>query len=337
MFFNPAGNDAFILGAGFSHGISKEMPLISGLTDLILQKGGFDRWASLGNIEEIMTFLAISLPWETDVDQFQKRADFYKLTSAIRLRISGAEEKVDTTDLDNAISALIKVWHEMRLPVLTLNYDTIVETILASTCDVHYFDFFPIPLANPQSRDGVGVLGGGEKPTATIYKLHGSVNWYYSGNESFYGENIFIGPRITSPGSENMLKYLFDKVPLIVPPTLEKSTFFKNETIKSLWRQAGIALGRVERLFVVGYSLPESDLLMRYFLRENLANEKLKQVIVIDPNAAIADRFKSVVPSSVEVLPFKTTGINPLVAFAKAYALTPLSKLTGLQTSDDAG
>ena len=61
-----------------------------------------------------------------------------------------------------------------------------------------------------------------------------------------------------------------DKQSLIIPPVTEKTTYFNNETVRRLWYEASDALESATRVFVIGYSLPMSDLGMRLFLKRSL-------------------------------------------------------------------
>ena len=97
--------------------------------------------------------------------------------------------------------------------------------------------------------------------TFLYLKLHGSINWYYSGRDDFYGETIFYAdvPPFGSDYSdqEKVLSALSgDKQTLIIPPANEKTIYFNNETVKGLWHDASVALSKATRVFVIGYSLP---------------------------------------------------------------------------------
>ena len=69
---------------------------------------------------------------------------------------------------------------------------------------------------------------------------------------------------------DRLLHIVGDKTPLIIPPVTDKLTYFNNETVRRLWQEASNALLVATRVFVIGYSLPISDLGMEFFLRHSL-------------------------------------------------------------------
>jgi hypothetical protein len=71
-----------------------------------------------------------------------------------------------------------------------------------------------------------------------------------------------------------------DKVSLIIPPTLDKSVFFRHETLRSLWFQAGRAIAGARRIICMGYSLPGTDLTMAQFLKSCAPSPRIPFEIV---------------------------------------------------------
>ena len=67
------------------------------------------------------------------------------------------------------------------------------------------------------------------------------------------------------------------------------------EILLKQWSGAGDALARAERLWFIGYSFPESDSFMRFFLAASLAsNSHLRQIAVLDPSLDVIEtRAKS--------------------------------------------
>ncbi len=56
------------------------------------------------------------------------------------------------------------------------------------------------------------------------------------------------------------------------------------------------ALEGAERLWVIGYSLPESDMSVRALLTTGTAG---KRIGIVDPDASVVDRFKRSMPTAV--------------------------------------
>ena len=127
--------------------------------------------------------------------------------------------------------------------------------------------------------------------TFSYLKLHGSLNWYYSGRTDFYGETIFYSRVLPRPLPE----LHHDKEMLIIPPVYEKTGYFNNESVRRLWWDAGAALAKAERIFVIGYSLPISDSGMGLFLTNNQP-VLAANTYIVDIDSEPKSRFDKLLP-----------------------------------------
>ena len=209
--------DVFILGAGFSRAIATPMPTMVELgaevRERLAEVTGFSSAIpdSLGdNIELWMTYLSQPQPWlrEPEIDLYRS------LGGRIRRCIAAVIE--DRTVLASASIApewlrrLILAWHRREAVVITLNYDTLVEKaardlrVSEKISVLQPADIYPPYFANIVSRSGAGLWGEEDLRTFRLLKLHGSVNWHYSGREDFHGETIFFSdvPEFGPPGDE---------------------------------------------------------------------------------------------------------------------------------------
>ena len=75
----------------------------------------------------------------------------------------------------------------------------------------------------------------------------------------------------------------------------DKLTYFNNESIRHLWREAGRALWSATRVFIIGYSLPGSDLGMRFFLQSQQPDDKVP-IYIVDRDVDVVDRYRQVLP-----------------------------------------
>lgn len=181
---------------------------------------------------------------------------------------------------------------------------------------------YPPYFSNIESRSGVGLFGEDNLKTFSYLKLHGSVNWYYSGRDVFYGETIFFSdvPPLGADHSEQE-KFLAllskDKETLIIPPVNEKTTYFNNETVKGLWQDAGSALANARRVFVIGYSLPISDLGMRLFMTNNQPNPSTP-IYIVDRDPEVATHYEKLWPK-LEINKEFAHKRNPVPEFAQRY------------------
>jgi len=156
---------------------------------------------------------------------------------------------------------LVSRWHEKNSHIVTTNYDTIVERLLddwwgtlpRGTERPGLADVQPIPVSSALAREGTGLIGSGNLETLTLYKIHGSINWFSSESDTNTDTIHSLPPEDLSDAGR--MKYVRDKRRFIVPPVYDKSSLLNHDSIRSLWREAKMnALVPAERLFVVGYS-----------------------------------------------------------------------------------
>ena len=330
--------DLFILGAGFSKAIHDSMPTMAELSSAVLknrEKVGLPvaALARLGdNIERWMTYLSQSQPWLKTPENDRNKAFAGQLREQIKEIIDDRTTSAAQSNPPDWLSRLIRSWHERRATVITLNYDTLIERasrelpITDKIRGIRAEEMYPPYFANIRSRSGVGLLGGGTIATFSYLKLHGSTNWYYSGRDNFYGETIFYST-VSSLGSDNLapekasIARAGDKEVLIIPPVTEKTTYFNNETVKGLWHKASVALSKATRVFVIGYSLPISDLGMQLFLINNQPQPQTP-VYVIDTCADVATRYECVLPE-LQITKDFAHGQNPVEKFSAHYPNMP--------------
>ncbi|MYI83213.1 MAG: hypothetical protein F4056_07980, partial [Chloroflexi bacterium] len=191
-------------------------------------------------------------------------------------------------------------WVTAEATVITLNYDTLVER--ATVGDPSDEDrlslshIYPDNLANIRSI-GKTLWGASPKGAFAYYKLHGSVNWHYSGREDFFGETIYYsdvskwGSDVTKHELESVAPAK-DKEILIIPPVAEKTTFFRNEYVRGIWQNAGVALSEATRVIVVGYSLPATDIGMEFFLQRYVPAAGTPWYVV-DIDSEVTTRYRA--------------------------------------------
>ena len=306
-------SDVFVLGAGFSKAIYEEMPTMDELSTEVLGRlrelnsSVLPALENLGkNIELWMTYLSQPQPWLKNYDNDRNRSIAGRIRQEIKEIINDRTSSAAQSEAPDWLSSLIKSWHERQATIITLNYDTLIERatrelgITGKNKGLFANEMYPPYFSNIESRSGVGLWGGENIDTFSYLKLHGSVNWYYSGRDVFYGETIFYSevPPLGADYSEQekSLGLLSkDKETLIIPPVNEKTTYFNNETVKGLWRDAGSGLANARRVFVIGYSLPVSDLGMRLFMTNNQPNLSTP-IYIVDTNPEVVTHYENLWP-----------------------------------------
>ncbi len=323
--------DVFVLGAGFSKAIHSKMPTMAELAKEVrdcLDCSGRALPQELdiykNDIEMWMSYLSQEQPWLSNTE-----VDFNRsLASRIRELISQIlDERISCIVSSNSpawLKQLIVLWHERQANIITLNYDTLIESVArcgvpASPIAGENFqdnkqvlplaNLYPPYFSDIASRPGYAILGEGDINTFKLFKLHGSVNWYYSGRAQFFGEPIFFSdvPEYSVPidesarvaMAERLRRLSGDKTTLIIPPVAEKNTYFNNETIKGIWRDAGRALQKASAVYIVGHSLPKSDLGMKMFLKGNLPDADTP-ISLVNKDQEVICKFKEALGREVQ-------------------------------------
>ena len=232
------GGEVFILGAGFSKAISDAMPVTNALTALI-QKQLEDEHVPVPSsvlldfgvdLEAWLSFLATDQPWLDRQENLRNQALFLDASRILGEALWQRQNAVLAEPMPDWLGRLAKHWHRTRATIVTFNYDNLVEKAASESVRHIESDFFytglrPVPIPSAMSRHG-GVLGAGEVETFSLVKLHGSLDWIYSGSPDFYGEMIFSVNLANSwcPDTDAG-DVAFDKHRLIVPPTASKNVF----------------------------------------------------------------------------------------------------------------
>ncbi|MFQ6028768.1 MAG: hypothetical protein ACE5Q6_14895 [Dehalococcoidia bacterium] len=161
-----------------------------------------------------------------------------------------------------------------------------------------------------------------------LLKLHGSINWgvcsqcnqiipYHVKDASHHlwpeTRNVFfdLGSKLSSRQhcNEPLLS-----TPVIIPPTWDKSAY--QSQIAHVWQQASKELQRAENIFIIGYSLPETDMFFRYMFALGLEGPTIVQRIwVVNPDQSIEERFREFIGRGIESrLRFIYAPFNDLVS-----------------------
>ena len=170
--------------------------------------------------------------------------------------------------------------------VITFNYDLVLEREMSAlgvrpnyhcgTSAYLYKDAF-----------------AGSTRAVSLLKLHGSVNWATCTK----CKNLwFLGPEATQVAAlgdyacPNCRQFSLSM--LIVPPTWNKG--IEEGFIRSVWSKALEELMAAGRLFIVGYSFPETDQFFKYMLGLALAqNDGLWAIHIVNPSSDAWEAFKT--------------------------------------------
>jgi len=273
----------FIVGNGFSQGFG--FPSLKKLWDICLQvsskafdiKGHFEQsldkyplsYFRKNNIKDIELLLSVwsayIANYENTIPDFNNHVsgrgyyeDYLENLCGHLLEYGDGVPKY--ANYSNFKNWLKKEMDNFDFRFITLNYDLVLEKIVSEIGKkAAYF-------GDNEAEDVV-----------FIRKLHGSVNWLRADTPNLQRQDGWKPPIIWSNQKENEYIYNFDAdyssvpfiafsaPPVIIPPIVNKEyTGIFNEIL-----QFALAdLKKAKFVFVVGYSLPESDLLIRKFLQD---------------------------------------------------------------------
>jgi hypothetical protein len=213
-----------------------------------------------------------------------------------------------------------------ELTVITFNQDLVIENELA-TLPIRYGELALQSLYGTVALDAVPGLRNarfahlvsetGSALPVRLLKLHGSLNWMvktversprpgtlfpppsrsrqvYVINDREVSDNIALRTGAIQGRSR---WYLW---PVVVPPIYDKQRIVAMDLFREVWNRARDALENAERLLLVGYSLPEADILARQMLRRTFTrNEGLDAIECINPDVALVVKLKTVLGPNV--------------------------------------
>lgn len=266
----------FILGAGFSRAINDDMPLLgdlqagveSELRNRNIEVG--DDLVAIDNVERWLTVLADPAPWPSSSQQMRYAALFNDVSQAIHGVVTAMQIRTSVLPAPEWLLQLVRYWDRTGATVITFNYDGLVELAYLDVMEpggVYWpWNLYAVPITPAWLR--VGGTGRQRMQTFRLLKLHGSLDWWYSGPDAEQSDPIYwLGwsghfGEGTTPlwGEWGGAQLVEDKLPMLVPPAATKTPFYKNRLLAAQWVQAGEALQGADELVLMGYSAPVTDL-----------------------------------------------------------------------------
>ena len=316
-------NKAFFLGAGFSIALAqqcitnnKKYPTLKNLSNEILNNFSKNSiYAHLNeisekyknNIEHLLTYLYSDLPWQNPQMLHLDKALYFELTNKIADYFNNIDINSEY-DFQNS-DVLAKYIIDNKITSITLNYDTLLEKLLFYYLfkeDSHgkFFNYFykqaiiDIIERTPQGYTCLGdyftiKVFQRKDNFPVIHKLHGSINWLWSGTNP-------ADPIYMTHG--NVDKYLRkDLTSYIIPPVLDKTNFYNHNILKSIWADAYDVLKNADEIYIIGFSFPVTDLSIRFLFDSALSNkEKQVNIYVINTDERIKNRYKEIFGNNVD-------------------------------------
>jgi len=299
--------DVFFLGAGFSKAIIPEYPTLYELSKYIEDKFQFEKksvdkhyrdevpHAYKNNIETLLTYLSSSLPFKTDVQIYTDQALYKNITEKLAdyfiEQIISNSKKLEA--VTQSISPLLNFIRQNNCTCITLNYDLLLENLISQHClksdsriILNYEKFYKMPITPLRDRHSYSrCYNSGDdfliEELPNIIKLHGSINWLYSGMtpiDPIYCKNFDRNQE------EDCLSS--DLKTFIVPPVLDKNSQYFNIVLKALWRNAYDKLCNAENIYIYGFSFPTTDLSIKFLFQNAIENNPYVKIYVINTKAS---------------------------------------------------
>jgi NAD-dependent SIR2 family protein deacetylase len=178
--------------------------------------------------------------------------------------------------------------------IITFNYDIALDTVIRTTFGSDSINY--------------GLEREPNKSIIKLFKLHGSINFGICSdpdclaitpisspitNDIAFAYDSFIVP-ISDLISKNVCrkcKARLQSYPLIIPPTWNKS---ENKNISAVWNNTLKELSNAENIFIIGYSLPKTDLFFHYLLAlGTLEIKNFKRFWVFDIDDEVNKKYSS--------------------------------------------
>jgi len=316
----------FILGTGFSKAVSESMHTgcvvptmkelgehvknrIHELPELPSDPGVYESLVSdPNNVEDLLTYTYGAMPWQLPHELHLHKSAFLILSDIIAEYITECEENVFCAESPEWAKKFVQYLHDEKATVATFNYDTVLERISLKTLEAARItdvgDFYRSPIMDLIYRDGKGRFSPASHETYRLLKLHGSINWYFPGDENapgqqvYYSNELLRGEAARPKHVATLNRNKIDLVHLIVPPVAEKSLFYNTGLLRALWRGFLEAVQTCDEVYCVGYSLPITDLSTRAFF-STVMNRPDKTVYLVN----LKGGSRELVPSYRRALP----------------------------------
>ena len=284
----------FFLGAGFSKHINLEYPLLKTLTNNVLDNFNKNSLAEhfqheiaykmKNDLEYLLTYLSTDLPWKSEKTKAMNKALYIEITEKIQkyfydLELHNRTDFSNYSDLANFM---------LNSSIITLNYDLMVEKLIYSikpedykNANRNFKGFYKAPIVDLKYRNTVGGFGfcsaahderGNNLPP--LLKLHGSINWLWSGTNS--SDPIYC---IRGDEGKNLKR---DLAPYIIPPVLDKNSFYNNNILKGIWQQAHELISDAKEIYIIGFSFPPTDVSLKYLFHSALRDNQDINIYVVN-------------------------------------------------------
>ena len=306
----------FFLGAGASKPSPSNIPTVNELLDELWKRANrleskplskLEKWCKeneIKNIEELLTAVTLSdfmirnpkthalvnsilyPEWKSIEEKLSLRdiesvSSFQNMLSTFFSLLVGTMLYAEPNPVHESVAKFVSQ-HE-KTNIVTTNYDVCIDRVL--------------------DKEGLSysyIIGSRNKGDAVpLVKMHGSINWFYCEN----CQALFM-PRV-----EEMIDATKKNIPyaitgvcsncgastrhMIVPPTTYKYLIYP--PIVEVWNAGREIFERSSLYVVIGYSFSLADDYIAKMLLKAIGEDPTKEIIIIDKNPEVPEKFKSYV------------------------------------------
>jgi NAD-dependent SIR2 family protein deacetylase len=308
---------AYFLGAGASKAFCPSFPLARDLTigSLLDSSNYKDFEAPTTAMQRIHDYLlrtkksseVLALPIEEVLDSLipglEPEYPYENISYCLFYRFH-----MPTSDYPRELVEWLKKVRLEKSAIITTNYDTLIEWVLANTGTgefipgdlidrdaLHWLDFgLPLDHVNPR-KDSARWATPPERSVPYL-KLHGSISWTYCEDCKKYslGEIYERAAENALAGADRCPNCDGGKRvhPVIVPMSLRKE--ISDFGIKCIWERAQSILSSVVEIVFGGFSLSPADSHIRDLLCRGHELAKTSNVTVVDPSTESIERYRAI-------------------------------------------
>ena len=194
--------------------------------------------------------------------------------------------------------------------VIAMNWDTLVERVLLEEGRWTLGDGYGFPVQlkyvddNGQdlSLTSEIIQSISENSDVKVLKLHGSYGWRQKeGSSELYLKFANYLRYLPIKYSEQQIfvkdyaepRFFQEYELVMIYPSFLKQ--FKTPQIQLIWHRAAEALARADEIYIIGYSLPESDTAVRTLFNTLRFRSESNEVMITvdDPNSQVRQRWKN--------------------------------------------
>lgn len=262
---------------------------------------------NVGDIELCMSHLHNVAYTNSQSNESLSAAEKHARRAIVNLRAAVADylRKVKLKrDINKKFYDWIKKMNGENTPlmILTTNYDLVLEKMLSENSMGWCYPNIPVSGGKNEYYPDSPTTSNNRREPIPIYKLHGSISWLEE--RLINGEQLRslhppevdplpVSSRLKKPGKENgPWAYLFKWKgrlynPILVPFLFQKDDWLEHgrwgKIFKTHWEGAKkhLSENRLQKIYFLGYSLPQADYHMLSWLLNLLRNSKNPNITIV--------------------------------------------------------